>query len=325
MIIAFEDCCWTSNQDSWNRSLTEALVLLAIRQQHTVVANHNAMLGWCTVHLPLHVDYFKTRLAAGQSRSNALKIKVSSAGSSAVTSDPPWHLSAEAIRELVNRPLRLVLENDLSDRLFVESTVTYFSQWCSTGWISPAMGGGSAMEKDIASTGSDIVAKWRTFYLFDSDRLHPNELHEDWTPPNGDGCQGHKFELACTCLPNARWHRLERRSIENYLPQAVLNNVNPDAASTLFGSSVGRMGHFYNVKQGLKGDGVSPPDPKKSVRAARSQDFWATLSEAEILSLEVGFGRNISDEFRNVASTHAWTPDVLREMDAFSEALQDAI
>lgn len=325
MIITFEDSCWTLDNDSWKRSLTEVLVLLSMHQQHTVVADHKAMLNWCTEHLRLYVDYFKTRLAAGQIRTNALKVKVSPIGAGAVTYDPPWHLTAEATREIVNQPLRLVLENDHSDRLFVESTVSSFSQWCSNGWISPVMGGGSAMEKDIATTSGNSVAKWRTFYMFDSDRLHPSELAAGWTPPNGDGCQGHRFEVACAGVPRARWHRLDRRSIENYLPQVVLNGVNSAATTTLFGASVGQMAHYYNIKKGLAGDGVSPSNPNKSIRANRCQGFWTSLAGAEISSLESGFGNSVSEEFRNVPSAFSWSADVLREMNALAEALQDAI
>jgi len=325
VIVTFEERCWSLEDDNWRRSLTEVLVLLTMRQQHTVLANPTAMLNWCTEHLRLYVDYFRTRLATGYSRTNALKINISPTGASAVIGDPPWDITAEAARELINRPLRLVLENDQSDRTFIESAVPVFSRWSSNGWISPAMGGGSAMENDIALTSGDLAAKWRTFYLFDSDRLHPSELAAGWTPPNGDGCQGHKFEIACGSLPRGRWHRLERRSIENYLPQTVLNNVNPAATSTLFGTSVGSMAHFYNIKRGLSGDGVSPINPNKAIRANRCQGFWTSLPAAEIASLETGFGANVFDEFRNVPNAHAWTADILREMDALTEALKDAI
>ena len=325
MIVSFDDDCWSLQDDVWKRSLTEVLILLAIHQQHVVLARPNAMLAWCAENLRLYDEYFRTRLASAQSRTNSLKIKVSPTGADAVAGNPPWNLTARAARELVNRPLRLVLENDQSDRLFVESTVPSFSRWCSNGWVSPAMGGGSAMEKDIAASTSDVVAKWRTFYLFDSDRLHPSELTVGWTPPSGDGCQGHNFEVACTGLPRARWHRLERRSIENYIPQAVLQNVNPTATSTLFGASVGLMARFFNMKRGLRGDGVSPPNPNKVIRATRCRGFWSSLPAAEVTSLESGFGTDVSDEFRNVPSAHAWPEDVLHEMDALAEALQDAI
>lgn len=181
------------------------------------------------------------------------------------------------------------------------------------------------MEKDIAATASDVAAQWRTFYLFDSDRLHPMELAAGWAPPGGDGCQGHRFELACANLPRNRWHRLKRRSIENYLPQAVLGTVNPAATSTLFGTSVGHMAHFYNIKAGLTGDGVYPPNPKKPVRAARCQGFWTSLPQADIDALERGFGPGVSSEFGNVPANHHWPADVIAEAGDLADALQDAI
>ncbi len=325
MIVTFEDDCWSLDDDVWRRSLVEVLVLLAMRQQHSVWANPAAMLPWCGEHLRLHTDYFKVRLASAVSRANSLKISVSPTGASVVAGDPPWALTASAACELINRPLRVVLENDHSDRLFIESTVQSFSRWRANGWLTPAMGGGSAMKKDIAATAGDVVARWRTFYLFDSDRLHPSELAAGWTPPRGDSCQGHQFEVACGSIPRARWHRLERRSIENYLPAVVLQGVNAGAAATLFGASVGAMVHFYNVKQGLAGDGISPPNPTSAIRAARSQGFWTALRAAEITALETGFGPHVSNEFQNVPSAFAWPPDVLREMDGVAQALLDAI
>lgn len=325
MIISFDDTCWSHQDEDWARGLIEVLVLLAMRQQHALLADPDVMLPWCRDHLNLHVDYFRTRLASAQYRTNAITINISPTGASSVTSAPPWNLTANAARDLVNVPLRLVLENDQSDQMFVASTIPSFSNWCASGWISPAMGGGSAMEKDIAVTTTHVVARWRTFYLFDSDRLHPGELITGWGPPGGDGCQGHNFEVACADLPPARWHRLRRRSIENYLPQVVLNAANPATTSTLFSTSVGAMAHFYNLKKGLAGDGVSPPDPKKSVRASRCQGFWTSLPTAEIAALESGFGPKVSSAFQNVPAHHPWPADVIAEMDDLAAALQDAI
>jgi len=325
VILDFDDSCWAHHDDDWQRSLIELLVLLAIHEQHSLLAAPEAMLPWCSNHLVLYVDYFKTRLASAQLRANALTIRISPNGATAVASAPPWALTARAARDLVSRPLRLVLENDQSDRKFVESTVPSFSGWCVRGWIAPAMGGGSAMGKDIAATSTDIVERWRTFYLFDSDRLHPSELAGSWGPPAGDGCQGHNFESACANMPRERWHRLNRRSIENYLPQPVLNAVNSTATSALFGNSVGVMAHYYNLKKGLAGDGVSPPDPKKAVRASRCQGFWSSLTPADIAALQDGFGPGVSNEFKNVPASHPWPADVIAEMNVLADALQDAM
>lgn len=325
MIIEFADECWEYDDDNWKRELLSVLVILQKHEQHALLADTEEMLIWCRDNLNLYVDYFKTRLASAQCRSNALKIVVSPNGATEVVGDPPWTINSSAAFHLVNRPLRLVLENDQSDRKFVESTVSSFSLWCQNGWIEPAMGGGSAMENDIADSSIDSVARWRTFYLFDSDRLHPDELDIDWKPPSGDGCQGYKFEAACTMMPDQRWHRLNRRSIENYLPSTVLDAVNQTAASALFDTSVGTMAHFYNLKRGLAGDGISPQDLRKVVRAGRSSGFWTSLPQALITALESGFGSKVADEFMNISASHIWPSDVISEMNALADALQDAM
>lgn len=325
MNIEFDDTCWASIEDEWNRGLIELLMLLVNRPQHSLLANPALMRDWINKYLILYGDYFTTRLAFSQSRANALKVKISIDGINQILGIPPWKITARAAYDLVSRPLKLVLENDHSDRMFVESTVPSFSGWCSNGWIEPTMGGGSAMKKDIQSTGSNDVARWRTFYLFDSDRLHPAELINNWSPPPGDGCQGYHFETACASMPQGRWHRLSRRSIENYLPEVILSAKNPTMALNLFDASVGNMAHFYNFKLGLAGDGVYPLNPKKTVRVSRSQGFWTSLSASSILALESGFGSNISEEFNNVPVNHAWPAPILNEMNSFSDALQDAM
>lgn len=325
MIIDFDDICWSHADVEWKRSLVDLLALLANRPQHAVLAVPDLMLPWCCEHLALHVDYFKTRIASAQARANALKIQITPSGQSAVNVPPPWALTARAAYEVVNQPLRMVLENDQSDRIFVESTVPSFASWCQKGWVEPVMGGGSEMGKKILASGADLTARWRTFYLFDSDRLHPTELHATWAPPGGDGCQGYVFEQACTQMPPERWHRLDRRSIENYLPQAILAARNAATSTALFDVQVGVMAHFYNFKKGLGGDGVHPIAPNKQIRAARSQGFWTSLPMSNVNALQTGFGTNVAEEFNNVASNHVWSSDIVSEMNDLGDAIQDAI
>lgn len=283
------------------------------------------MLPWCTQHLPLFSDYFKTRLAAAQPRANALKIFVSPAGAAIPGGSPPWTLHAEATAHLINRPLRLVLENDESDRRFLTSTVPSFSAWCSRGWVETVMGGGSAMVGKITAAGNDLVTSWRTFFVFDSDRLHPSEFASGWVPPAQDSCQGHQFETLCAAMPRQRWHQLKRRSIENYLPDVVLQPLDADLTSTLFSQSVGQMAHFYNMKQGLKGDGISPQNPNSAARAARSMGLWTALPSVAKSVLEPGFGKKVAEEFKNVPAHYPWSAPVVTEMAALADAIQDAM
>jgi len=325
VIIEFDDRCWSSEDHEWKKSLVELLTLLAKRGQHAILAMPDKMLSWCRTYLTLHVDYFKTRLASAQLRASALRILISPSGADSVQAAPPWSLNAQAAYDIVNKPLQIVLENDISDKTFVESTIPPFATWCSNGWIEPVMGGGSHMRKKILAASDDSMARWRTFYLFDSDRLHPTELTSTWGPPPGDACQGHAFEQACANMPHGRWHRLERRSIENYLPQSLLSIKSAATSAALFDAAIGNMAHFYNFKEGLSGDGVHPVSQSQLARASRSQGFWTSLSPDFVLALQGGFGKKIAEEFSNIPASYIWPMSVINEMDALSDALQDAI
>ncbi len=325
MILDFDDACWSHEDDGWRCSLVELLVIVKLHDQHAVLADPAVMLPWCAEHLSLFADYFRTRLAVAQPRANALKIRVSPTGVPAVAGHPPWGLNAEATRDVVRHPLRLVLENDRADKLFVEATVPRFAAWCAKGWIQPEMGGGSTMKARIVLASAHALDRWRTFFMFDSDRLHPNELAAGWIPPRRDGCQGYDFEVACASMPRDRWHRLLRRSIENYLPSVVLQPLKRTTTACLVSPAVGSMAHYYHMKEGLSGDGVSPVNPKKVVRAARSQGFWTSLPSADVADLKAGFGSKVSNEFNKVPQHHPWPADVIAEMTALADALQDAM
>ncbi|MFG6459887.1 hypothetical protein [Roseateles sp. BYS96W] len=325
MIVDFEDACWTTGSAEWDRSLVELLVLLVKNEQHAILADSNALLLWCARCLPTHVEYFKIRLAAAQCRANSLTVYVSVGGAAAAVGAPPWILTANAAQDIVSAPLRLFLENNKSDQMFVEATIPAFAKWRDSSWVTAVMGGGTAMQGDMKLAANDDVARWRTFFLFDSDRLHPDELNPGWAPPGGDRCQGHQFESLCAGLPANRWHRLSRRSIENYLPQAVLVPLNQQLAITLSSPSVGNMVKHFNFKEGLAGDGVSPPRATHAVRASRSKGFWLALTAAEVATLQNGFGSNVSNEFSNIPANYSWSHDVVSEAASLSDALQDAL
>jgi len=325
VIVDFDDSCWPHVDADWQRSLIELLMIVKRSEAHAVLASPGGLLPWCDSHLPLFADYFRVRLASAQPRTNAIKILVHPNGAPQPAGNPPWTLTAEAAASVLSRPLRVVLENDESDRLFLTSTIPSFFVWCKRGWIESVMGGGSAMTPKIASAATDTLARWRTFFIFDSDRLHPSELAVGWTPPRGDGCQGYVFETSCASMPRDRWHRLERRAIENYLPPSILHAIEANLSAALFSPDVGSMAHFYNMKQGLQGDGVSPSEPSQAVRATRNQGFWTSLPQTAVSTLEPGFGRKVSDEFANVPAHYPWPHSVIAEINALTDALQDAM
>jgi len=325
LIIEFEDTCWTTSNAQWTQSLVELLAMLARRQQHALLANPSPMLTWCAANLPSHASYFATRLASAVARQNATALCISPSGNTKIINDPIWKLTANAAFDVINQPLRVVLENNDSDKMFLDATLPKFKLWCDEGYISADMGGGSAMGSNIEATCADFLRKWRTFYLFDSDRLHPLELVPGWKPPKRDGCQGFVFQTKCSHMPPGRWHMLSRRSIENYLPESVLLHRNLATTTELFKPAIGVMLNHYNFKNGLQGDGIHPFNPDQRVRTSRSNGFWTSLTPIAMDNLQKGFGNDVAKEFMNVPASYSWSPAINNELDILSDAIQDAM
>lgn len=325
MNIEFDDACWEHDDDDWRRSLAKLLMALEAQAQHAVLADQQGLLDWCVTYLPLFVDYFRTRLAQAQPRPKGLEVTVAPSGADLISGAPPWNLLALPTLALVTRPLRMVLENNNSDLAFIQATLPRFRTWKDKGWVVPEMGGGSAMMADIQQTAADGLLRWRTFYLFDSDRLHPDELLSGWSAPSGDGCQGYVFERACTSMPATHWHRLNRRSIENYLPMSILHTVDAGTATALADPAVGQMVNFYNMKYGNMGDSATRAKTPNSIRIARSKGFWTSLPQPLQDALGRGFGEKVSENFAHLSPTHAWPADISSEVTALEERLQDVM
>lgn len=182
------------------------------------------------------------------------------------------------------------------------------------------------MTKKIGDVAADPTRRWRSFFIFDSDRLHPDELDPAWPGTRSpDQCQGHNFERACALLPRGQWHRLERRSIENYLPKSVLPLEKEKLTEQLYSPEVGSMAWFFNMKGGLGLDGVHPAKPAQAIRAARSKGFWTSLDKDALEVLQHGYGADVARRFDHVPPSHPWPAEVLVEFDALSDRLLNAI
>lgn len=336
MNIYFEDSCWEATQDA---HLLRLLTTLERRDQHGIFADVTRLSHWCQQQMPGYVELLQLRIAKNVPRTNAIKLYICPTGAAQITQDPPWTLNAEAALPLIDQGLKLFLENNESDWRFLCALHPEIYKWKVKGWIDVQMGGGSAMKTTIEHTSQAIDLKWRHFFMFDSDRLHPDELDLSWTVPSGDGCQGFQFERACAHIPQRHWHRLNRRSIENYLPFPLLRTSKATCATALENPAVKNfvlkraegapvqwdMSKFYNMKKGLNGDGIHPPNSNKAKRAARSQAFWSNLSPSLKNDLENGFSDNIAEEFKNIPPNFAWPNDISDEIETFISLLQDAL
>lgn len=326
MNLIFEPGCWSDENADRRRALVDLLILVHKRPVHSVQADRETLVRWCKVQLPTHVEVLEARLGAAWPRAGAVDLHICPDGADQITGEPPWTLTASAAFRVLEEPLVLVLENQEADRIFLEALLPDLRSWRDTHGVRIEHGGGSDMLRRIEEVSAHPTRRWRTFFVFDSDRLHPEELCEDWEGPQPpDVCMGWNLERACREIRAARWRRLNRRSIENYLPREPLERRMPHVAGVLFGPQVGKLAHFYNMKRGLRGDGVHPPDPGRPQRAARSRGCWSALSQEDRDALNNGFGDKVAVAFNELPVDQRWPEDVLAEIAALSDQLQDAI
>lgn len=121
-------------------------------------------------------------------------------------------------RDLLSHGLCLKLENELSDWEFVRRCVPKI--WRSTWeravrrkWIKPEQGGGGSEIRRIIeeAVAKDPIRRLRMWAMFDSDALELGEPHK----------QAKQTQEACERI-GVPHHMLERRKIENYVPERAM-------------------------------------------------------------------------------------------------------
>ncbi len=211
----------------------------------------------------------------------------------------------------LGRPFLLFLEDEQSDRSFLESVASTshrdrLRQMHQRGWIAFRSHGGISKIKKLLTQELEEFPEdnWRMFAIFDSDAPAPGKPHRDAS------------ELAQECTKRRVPHRmLGRRSIENYLTRRALEGwaeeqPNSDAIrgriEALYGDSFNQRPerrHHFSMKKGFKG--MSPLDP-----------IYDGVPENIKRSLQGGLGTEVSGAF---------TPDFVRELDLREEGAWDEL
>lgn len=329
MKVIIEKECWTCDDAEWRADLVGLLDALRVHKQHSVQTRVDSLKEWCVEEAPSLLGSLLGRVNQSQPRADAVELRVHPDGVESVEHDPPWRLHAKTAASLVRQPLQLYLENVKNDANFLRAVLPELAQWESAKLLKLEHGGGSDMTTTIKDVALNGAARWRTFFLFDSDRLHPDELAPGWSAPSRDGCEGWQMHQALenAKMPPSRRHQLNRRSIENYLPQSLLSQRDATRAEALHSSAVGRMSWFFNMKKGFQHDLFIKGDPERPnhIRAARSRGFWTSLPEEIQAALRQGFGDDVATLFPQVPPDHAWPPDVRDEVAKLHIALLDAL
>lgn len=252
-----------------------------------------------------------------QSASDAATIKIEQ--DAAISwADPLAILPLDEALQVLAEKLGFLLENGENDWHFLlgimpRSQRERIQQAFAKGWLEPLHGGGTTIVAQLQARLAQPTRGLRTAMMFDSDRLHPNELDLNWQPKHIVGskksCDAYQWEvLAKQHLPDRYWC-LRRRVIESYMPQTELIKAleaEKTSAIEAFSRMANEQRWFYNMKEGFKAD---------APRKARQLTLYQNLSAVDIAALEDGFGSDLARHY-----AHALTRDFAWDEAARSEA-----
>lgn len=178
--------------------------------------------------------------------------------------DSDWHASPpvvplEEAYRLLHSPLKIVLENRNNDWAFLETIALEpwrqrLQEAREIGAIELVHGGGlPEIKKRVASLEAAPGERLRSWVLFDSDALEPKRPSKD-SEALREACE----DTGC------RYHQLNRRASENYLPPKALLSwagslKGPQRTKTrkkaeAFADMEPKQRHHYNMKHGFDGD-----------------------------------------------------------------------
>lgn len=213
-------------------------------------------------------------------------------------------LDVRTALRMLRAPLRLLVEDRFNDGAFVLKMIPpdrkpRISQGLDKGWVEVEHGGGiDRMRKRVEDVAADPVARARMWVMSDSDGRRRAD------PSRSALLLGEACETTPGAWPVA-YHRLERRSIENYLPGEALGGAEHSRAVTAYRQLTEEQRHFYNMKAGLVGDvadGVKRRAYQQGSHAIDDADLpplFRGLAPTTKEALRRGFGVGIADLFHD--------------------------
>lgn len=224
---------------------------------------------------------------------------------------------------LLAEKLAILLENAANDWHFLLGVMSPMDrklllEYVSAGWVEPMHGGGDTLGQLLSNRVSVPWTRLRTFVIFDSDRLHPDEFHEEWTTarPGRKPSSCHAYEWEKTAkqhIPDRYW-MLKRRYIESYLPKEELrlgkeNKASNEAVDIFFGMSQTQRWYF-NMKDGFDKDAARDD-------SERNKELYVDINPDQRARLKQGFGRTLARHFsQSVERDFAWDPEARAEADS---------
>lgn len=198
--------------------------------------------------------------------------------------------TAASARQLLARPLYLVLENATSDWSFVRALVksyrrTALDQAIANHWIVPDQAGGSGeFVKRVRGLIEQGIESLRIVALMDSDRLAPGAL-----PPAVDTRVKALEGMGATVIV------LHKREVENYLPTALLDGKATNAVRVSWLALTRVQQDHYDMKFGFATDSAT----SAAAIPLEQKALFAGSNPWHLDRLIGGFGKRIGDRFEN--------------------------
>ncbi len=222
-------------------------------------------------------------------------------------------ITIDAVEDFLGKPLKIVLENVESDKLFVEKCLKFFAEnEIDKCWIEFINGGGS----DLANVAKNFNGKCRVFCLIDSDVISPPDTYN--TPVKRRTINNiqricHEFGYAL--------HVLNKREMENYLPDKALKQYleqKRQGCEHIYFTLSNQCKDYFDMKKGLTPKNLDLPiwytyknafnqgneeiaatsTGKKSVVEGFGEDVWKAFHYVE--SAEELLSRDNNDELKKI-------------------------
>jgi hypothetical protein len=226
---------------------------------------------------------------------------------------------SDGIRVLSEK-LVVLVENSTNDWNFLLGMMNtmdrkLIQEYVDMGWAEPMHGGGDTLGGLLDVRLKKPWTALRTFVLFDSDRLHPDEFNSEWTVERigrrDVSCKAYYWEQKTKIhMPNRYW-MLRRRFIESYMPKEELGigaegKTHADAVECFFGMRKNARWYF-NMKDGFFKD-------SKRDDHERSSGLFHDVSQEVKEVLKNGFGGTLARHFsKSIEREFNWDDDAREE------------
>jgi hypothetical protein len=304
--------------ESWK---LHRLLAFAVEGRHAIVFEDSKhLLSWLETVDQSSRDAYLTAMGLASRMLAALPANVATIRidtGNYCWNDPLSILSLDDALQTLAEPLGVLVENSENDWYFLrgmmlKSERQRTQKLLDKGWLLPVHGGGSTLIDKFKERIAIPSKGLRTFVMFDSDRVHPDEHHPTWTTTRPGkqpaSCFAFEWEKAISQIMPARYWMLRRRFIESYMPKGELLIAGASQESVAALHSLPTEARwFFNMKAGLTKDAGRHD-------SERAKGLFDELTDAHRQALAQGLVNKLADHYEKaITSEFDWDTEARQE------------